>query len=328
MVGLDKVAPALPPPGLLPISVASSSTQATKEAPAAGALASPASAAVRNQWPAGDGPATGRAWQLPAAPYQGSAAPVFLPPPAAPPAQPLPKVPAACEPAAEAETQPEPPHPAESPLARHPLAGDLSFDPDPELPAMLPSVVFEDSPPETGPAEAAALAAPDEEFHFELPAPVPAANPVPAAALPVAATVPDTPAFVMRGPALDGLNARMIAYARRAAHLANEAGAFGVIYAPNWPTWLAALEIRYRLRRPLVLYLPALAADFAAPAEQGWLLEIERFALRRAHTILVPDEALRQRVRARYGSATGRVRVVAAADEAAVRRVLAEVAAR
>ena len=316
MVGLDEVASALPPTGLLAIGAVADGAQATKAAPAAvGALASQASAAAHDQWPVGAGPGSGRAWQLPAAPYLGGAVTESFGPPAAPPVRTLPKTSAAREPAPEAESLP----------ARPPLADNLSFDSDPELPAMSHSAVFEDAPPEPGPAEAAALAAPDEDFHFAQPAP--AASPAPPAAPTAAPTAPAAPALVPRVPALDGLNARMIEYARRAAQLVFEDGDFDVIYAPNWPTWLAALEIRYRLRRPLVLYVPALAADFAAPAERGWLLEIERFALRRAHTILVPDEALRQRVQARYGGATGRVRVVAAADEAAVRRVLAEVAA-
>ncbi|GAC1599484.1 MAG: hypothetical protein NVS3B25_26430 [Hymenobacter sp.] len=101
---------------------------------------------------------------------------------------------------------------------------------------------------------------------------------------------------------------------------------FGVIYAPNWPAWLAALEIRNSTGQPLVLYAASLAADFAIAAERGWLLEVERMTLRRAHVILVPNESLRQRLGEQYGTTIGQVRVVAAADEAAVQRMLSEVA--
>ena len=75
-----------------------------------------------------------------------------------------------------------------------------------------------------------------------------------------------------------------------------------------------------------MLYAAALATDTAAPAERGWLLEVERMALRRATLILVPDERLLRRLRAQYGATIGEVRVVAATDEPRVQRVLAEVA--
>ena len=95
----------------------------------------------------------------------------------------------------------------------------------------------------------------------------------------------------------------------------------------RWPAWLAALEIRNSSGRPLVLYTARLAVDFNAAAERGWLLEIERMALRRARLILVPTAELRQRLCAQYGATIGEVRVVPAADEATVRGTLAEVAA-
>ena len=112
----------------------------------------------------------------------------------------------------------------------------------------------------------------------------------------------------------------MIQYARQAAQLVRGRTDFGVIYAPNWPAWLAALEIRNSSGRPLVLYAASLATDFASPAERGWLLEMERMALRRAHLILVPDEAPAPAPAGHYGEPPGEVRVVAAHDEAAVQR--------
>ena len=153
-------------------------------------------------------------------------------------------------------------------------------------------------------------------------------NPTAAATTPPLPAAPE-PLFPPRPrlPALDGLNFRMIQYARQATALVRGRRDFGVIYAPNWPAWLAALEIRNNSGQPLVLYAASLAADFVAPAERGWLLEIERMALRRAQLVLVPDETVRHRLHAQYGGTIGEVRVVAAADEAAVQRVLSEIAA-
>ena len=128
-------------------------------------------------------------------------------------------------------------------------------------------------------------------------------------------------------PAPEGLNFRMIQYARQAAQLVRGRADFGAIYAPSWPAWLAALEIRNSSGRPLVLYATGLTVDRPNPAERGWQLELERMALRRARLILVPDEAVGRHLRARYGSTIGEVRVVPAADEQGISRALREAAA-
>jgi len=125
----------------------------------------------------------------------------------------------------------------------------------------------------------------------------------------------------------DDLHYRLIQYARFTVPLvAAQPERFGLVYAADWPTWLAALELRYRCHCPLVLHVAALALDEAAPAERGWLLELERYALRRAHTVLVPSEALRQRVLAGYPALLpDRVVVCNVADAEALAAALATV---
>ena len=265
-------------------------------------------ASMRSQWP--PAPAQGQPWpqQSPAAPYAGAS-------PVAPVALPI---------APRPFSAARPPAAAPNRLAvllrnLHPLAGDLNFDPDPELPILSQPPVFDEPTEEIGAAEAYDLSAPDDDLVLEEPAP-PAA---PTAAVEAAAL--PTPVILL--PALEGLNFRMIQYARRAAQLVRTRRDFRIIYAPNWPAWLAALEIRNVSGQPLVVYMASLAADFAAPAERGWLLGVERMTLRRATLILVPDEDLRRRLRTQYGATIGAVRVVAATDEPQVQQVLAEVAA-
>jgi hypothetical protein len=205
-----------------------------------------------------------------------------------------------------------------------PKAGDLSFDPDPELPSVAQPEIFSEATEEPGPAEANDLMANDDnitpdEACDEAPTPdePSAEGPEPMAL---------TPELVILTPVLEGLNFRMIQYARHAAQLVRNRRDFGVIYAPNWPAWLAALEIRNSTGQPMVLYAAGLAADFLSPAERGWLLEVERMTLRRARVVLVPNEEVRARLREQYGEAIGEVRVVAAADEATVQQVLREAA--
>jgi len=268
---------------------------------------------ARSQWPGGPAEQPAGRGQTPAAPYVGATAGATSHPKWAP------VHPAAPTPARSASTT----APATSVFPTNPnippphRAGDLLFDPDPELPLRIVPAPFDEIVAEPGAAEAHDLAAAEAtpEAPATTPRPLPTAAPEPA--------LPPRP----RLPALDGLNFRMIQYARQASALVRGRRDFGVIYAPNWPAWLAALEIRNTSGQPLVLYAASLAADFVAPAERGWLLEIERMALRRAQLVLVPDETVRRRLRAQYGSTIGEVRVVAAADEAAVQRVLSEVAA-
>lgn len=212
-----------------------------------------------------------------------------------------------------------------------------SFDPDPELPLYANG---DDSfaQNETGPAESAALAAASEpEF-------------TPALALdeadePIAAApaLPTTPAraslaqgLAALGPApqgstipfalADDLHYRIIQFARFAGPLVEAQGQeFGIIYAADWPTWLAALELRYRLRCPLVLHLSALAIEQTASAGRGWLLEMERYAMRRSQLILVSTEALREQVLAHYPMAA-QVAVVPTDDAEGIAKAMAGLA--
>jgi hypothetical protein len=302
-------------------------------------------------------------WLSPAAPYAGSS-PAPAPEPASIPAPPPAHLPAAppapaapviikvveAQPAAAAK-----PDPLAALFHAPQHVFDLAFDPDPELPLMSETYAFGHSGAEPGTEEAAALNAPADDLTLSLtdaglaPLPTASTNHLPQA--PARASLTQGLAALRRpeaegetaneaGPMglaperaaptvptlSDDLHYRIIQYARFATHLVDQqAEDFGVIYAPNWPTWLAALEIRYRLRRPLVLHLSALAIATVMPAERGWLLEVERYALRRAHTVLVATEALRQQVLRLYPLRPGQVQVVATDDMTGVQAALAAV---
>ncbi|WP_046245640.1 glycosyltransferase family 4 protein [Hymenobacter terrenus] len=288
-------------------------------------------APARSQWPSSKSIGQPRQWLAPAAPYEGASpndvvieepSPAALPPSTVREAADLPHTSTLA-----LSTAPVDSPPATRELAMPIPADNLSFDPEPELLVTPPPPVFSETTEEMEPAEANDLSAPEDDItpEEESPAPVPTSivlPPTPPEPEPVATPPPP----VLQVPALDGLNFRMIQYARQAVRLVRGRSDFGVIYAPNWPAWLAALEIRNSSDQPLVLYAAGLAADFDSPAERGWLLEVERMTLRRAHVILVPDESLSHRLKALYGATIGEIRVVPAADEDAVQRVLSEVA--
>jgi hypothetical protein len=322
--------------------------------PANGAAATTVTAAplmvpTRSQWPVGMR-WPGKAWQAPAAPYLG-AGPVesFPPPPPAPPR--LKRAPQSRQVAvAPRQFAPRPisqpvlveadseevaivPRAASAPALllqpeEYQLADDLSVDPDPEQPAIIQPPAFEETTEEMGTAEAYDLFAPEDDITSDEPTAqaetVEEVAVVPAE--PAAAPIEEPAAPVVLMPALDGLNFRMIQYARQAARLVQGRTDFTIIYAPNWPAWLAALELRNSTGKPLVLYVASLAADFAAPAERGWLLEIERMTLRRATLILVPDSAAEKRLRLHYTDTIEASRIAVAADEDAVQQHLGELA--
>jgi hypothetical protein len=119
------------------------------------------------------------------------------------------------------------------------------------------------------------------------------------------------------------LNYQVIQYARFAVPVALAETDFATIYAPAWPTWLAAQELRQRTGRPLVLHVVTLAAG-AEPVgtATGWMAELQRQALLRADLVLAETAALAERLRHELGLPFGTVLTVAAADVAGIARAL------
>ncbi|HEX8424762.1 glycosyltransferase [Hymenobacter sp.] len=103
------------------------------------------------------------------------------------------------------------------------------------------------------------------------------------------------------------LNFRVIQYARLATRLANSQD-FAVIYASDWQSWLAGMEIRQLTGKPLVLHVYSLAQDRNTPADRGWVMELERIALRRADLVLTANADLALRVIELHDVAPQRVR--------------------
>ncbi len=125
------------------------------------------------------------------------------------------------------------------------------------------------------------------------------------------------------------LNFEIIQYARLAVPLALSEGPFSLIYAPSWPTWLAAQELSQRTGQPLVLHLSTLAAG-PAPADTavGWAAELQRQVLRQADLVLVETYALARRLYRELGLATAAVRLVPAAEPATIVRAWRGLVAR
>lgn len=150
------------------------------------------------------------------------------------------------------------------------------------------------------------------------------------------AELPESPSAVSASPAhpalrpadqhypAPDLNYQIIQYARLAVPLALAEPEFAAIYAPAWPTWLAAQELRQRTGQPLVLHVAALAAadNETIDTAAGWVAELQRQALRRADLILAETSILAQRLRRELGLHYGMVLTVPAAEAEAVAQAL------
>jgi len=145
------------------------------------------------------------------------------------------------------------------------------------------------------------------------------ASPAPAALQPAATHYP----------AAD-LNFQVIQYARFAVPVALAEADFAAIYAPAWPTWLAAQELRQRTGRPLVLHVATLAANSgeSVATATGWMADLQRQALQRADLILAETPALAERLRHELGLPFATVQAVAAADALAIAQALHTARAR
>lgn len=120
------------------------------------------------------------------------------------------------------------------------------------------------------------------------------------------------------------LNFRIIQYARFAVPVVLAEAPYAAIYAPAWPTWLAAQELRRRTGWPLVLHVTTLAAgaDESLDTATGWMADLQRQALRRADVVLAETPALAQRLRHELDLPAGAVHTVPATDAAAIAQAL------
>jgi hypothetical protein len=232
------------------------------------------------------------AWQIPAAPYVGSSTNGAFTQGLAIPAEPYvgrsPQASAADKGAAtgatglEASTAETSQRSVAAPIAAvRPEGGLLDED------------AFEDNGAEPEAAEAYDLSQPQDDV-------VPDAAPKSAQAPLPPSPLPDGLAALQLTPEPDAdLNYQVIQYARfatRQSYLEN----FSVIYATDWPTWLAAMEIRQQTGRPLVLHVHSLAQDRNTPADRGWIQELERLTMRRADVVLAASDSIAQRLRETY----------------------------
>ena len=61
---------------------------------------------------------------------------------------------------------------------------------------------------------------------------------------------------------------------------------FDIIYAHDWMTFLAGIELKFKTGKPLALHVHALDFDRGGPNSRGWIFDLEKFAMQHADVII------------------------------------------
>jgi glycogen synthase len=105
------------------------------------------------------------------------------------------------------------------------------------------------------------------------------------------------------------INFEVIQFARYAARLASHQE-IDVVYAHDWMTYLAGVEIKIQRKIPLVLHVHSLSFDRQVGEPLGWVYELETKALQAADVILAVSERTAHMIVKRYGVSAKKVKVV------------------
>ncbi|MDQ3289867.1 MAG: glycosyltransferase [Bacteroidota bacterium] len=142
----------------------------------------------------------------------------------------------------------------------------------------------------------------------EAAAPAPAVKP---AYHPVAITEPVEELNVFGQTSLEKMdaNSAVIQYARYATRLSSQKD-FDLIYAHDWMTFLAGVELKLVSGKPLVVHVHSLSYDRAGIDSQGWIYELEKQALEKADFIIPVSEYTSKIIQNEYGISADRIQAV------------------
>ncbi|RDC64786.1 glycosyltransferase [Adhaeribacter pallidiroseus] len=104
-------------------------------------------------------------------------------------------------------------------------------------------------------------------------------------------------------------NSAVIQYARYATRLASHKD-FDIIYAHDWMTFLAGVELKLVSGKPLVVHVHSLSYDRAGKDSQGWIYELEKQALDKADFIIPVSEYTAKIIQTQYGILPERIQPV------------------
>ncbi len=117
--------------------------------------------------------------------------------------------------------------------------------------------------------------------------------------------------FYPVGGVQDEMYQKVLAYTYEAINLGMQKS-FDVIYAHDWVTFLAGVELKKRTGKPLVLHIHSLQYDRsgADPKDKGWIYEIERHGMMTADLIIAVSAYTANVCEYHYGILSDNISVV------------------
>jgi glycogen synthase len=85
---------------------------------------------------------------------------------------------------------------------------------------------------------------------------------------------------------------------------------FDIIYAHDWMTFLAGLEVKAKTGKPLALHVHALDYDRGGPDSKGWIFELEKYAMENADLIMPVSNYTASVITGHYGINSKKVSAV------------------
>ncbi|PIQ20137.1 MAG: hypothetical protein COW65_16775 [Cytophagales bacterium CG18_big_fil_WC_8_21_14_2_50_42_9] len=110
-------------------------------------------------------------------------------------------------------------------------------------------------------------------------------------------------------------NSQVINFARYASRLASYKE-YDVIYAYDWMTFLAGIELKLVSGKPLVLQMHSLSYERGGPDAKGWVYELEKQALEKADFVITVNDNIADVIITEYGIAPAKIKSLKEEEEA------------
>lgn len=109
-------------------------------------------------------------------------------------------------------------------------------------------------------------------------------------------------------------NTQVIHFARYATRLASQKN-YDIIYATDWMTYLAGIELKLVSGKILVVHIHSLCEERGGPDSKGWAYELEKQALEKADFVIAHTEQLVSEIETQYDIPATKIRSLSKLDE-------------
>jgi len=102
-------------------------------------------------------------------------------------------------------------------------------------------------------------------------------------------------------------NSQVINFARYASRLASQKE-YDIIFAYDWMTFLAGIELKLVSGKPLVLQMHSLSYERGGPDAKGWVYELEKQALEKSDHIITVNDNIADVIVKEYGISPAKIK--------------------